>query len=397
MATQLEKVGAISTNPVLAVANPVSFANKTISKAFGGGGHHTQMQYGADPSTINEINLGQRGYTPSYDSNQKGSFEGNYNTILNQFTPDQLLRRYQNVTADQLNTNLDKTNAQAYNSFKSLIGRDPTAAELSQVIPAFQSGPQNGNAWLAQFAEIEKQKPANLQKRAGEFKDQVNQVFQSQLGRDATADEITHFGSLFASGNLDAYQMQDFLKGTPEYQNNQDKQFRTDLSGELQKSDQNFFDRAKQSVISQFMQNGTGNSSALDSALVDLMGQIQSKRSDYLANLSAQQYGSNKNLAISNYGNTMDQYLKDKNYNRGLSQNTMDQYMNRTNELVDYNRQMQDYMNYANSYNPRNNGLAGLGAGALSGAGAFAGTGNPFAIGAGGLAGGLFGYLGSRG
>lgn len=394
MANNLQQ-GASITNPTMAVANPAIFS---ALGGFGGGrGHHTQMQYGADPSQINEINLGQQGYTPAYDSNQKGSFEGNYNTILNQFTPDQLLKRYQNGKAEQYQTNLDKTNAQAYNSFKSLIGRDPTANELAQVIPAFQAGPQLGNAWLSQFAEIEKQKPANLQKRAGDFKDQVNQVFKSQLGRDATADEITHFGSLFASGNLDAYQMQDFLKGTPEYQNNQDKQFRTDLSGELQKSDQNFFDRAKQSVMAQFMQNGTGNSTALDSALVDLMGQIQSKRSDYLANLSSQQYGSNKNLAISNYGNTMDQYLKDKNYNRGLSQNTMDQYMNRSNELVDYNRQMQDYMNYANSYNPRNNGFAGMGAGALSGAGAFAATGNPYAIGAGGLAGGLFGYLGSRG
>lgn len=394
MANKLQE-GAAITNPTMAVANPAVLS--ALGGFGGGGGHRTQMQYGADPSTINEINLGQQGYTPAYDSNQQGSFESNYNTILNQFTPDQLLKRYQNVKADQLNTNLDKTNAQAYNSFKSIIGRDPTAAELSQVIPAFQSGPQNGNAWLANFAEVEKQKPANLQKRSGEYKDQVNQVFQSQLGRDATSDEISHFGSLFASGNLDAYQMQDFLKGTTEYQNSQDKQFRTDLSGELEKSDQNFFDRAKQSVMAQFMQNGTGNSTALDSALVDLMGQIQSKRSDYLASLSAQQYGSNKNLALSNYGNTMDQYLQDKNYNRGLSQNTMDQYMNRSNELVDYSRQMQDYMNYANSYNPRNNGLTGMASGALSGAGAFSGTKNPYAIGGGALAGGLFGYLGSRG
>ena len=389
MATQLG-TGATIANPIASTPIVASLGG------FGGKKHTSQMQYGVDPSLINEITLGQAGYTPSYDSNVGGSFESGYNQIINQFTPDQLLKRYQNAKSDQFQTHLDRTNAQAYNSFKSLIGRDPTAAELSQVIPAFQSGPQNGNAWLANFAEVEKQKPANLQKKAGDFKDQVNQVFQSQLGRDATGDEVNHFGSLFASGNLDSYQMQDFLKGTPEYQNTQDKQFRTDLSGELQKSDQSFFDRAKQSVMSQFMQNGTGNSSALDSALVDLMGQIQSKRSDYLANLSAQQYGSNKNLALSNYGNTMDQYLNDKNYNRGLSQNTMDQYMNRSNELVDYNRQMQDYMNYANSYNPRNNGLAGMGSGALSGAGAFAGTGNPFAIGAGGLAGGLFGYLGSR-
>lgn len=347
-----------------------------------------------DPTTF-----GREGFRPGYDSNQKGSFEGNFNNILNGFSPDELLKRYETADKSQLNTPADQLNYQAYQSFKSLIGRTPTANEFAEAIPAFQAGPQIGNAWLATRADALKKTPEALAAGSGKYKDQVNQVFQSQLGRAATADEVTHFGSLLGTGNLDSYGLQNFLTGTPEYQKQQDTAFQKDLGGQLETSDVNYFNRAKNGLMSQFAQNGQtfGNSSALDSALADLMGQIQQKRSDYMANLTAQQYGGNKQLALSNYGNTMDQYLQGQNYDKTLNQRQQDQFAGRANELTDYNTQKNDYMNFLGSQksggaNPLYGAVGTLGGAAFGGAaGGYQGAQLGATLGA--VGGNSYGYL----
>lgn len=303
--------------------------------------------------------LGQPGYGPAYNPNEKGSFAANYNNLLGRLTPEQLLARYANpnAKADQFQaTPQDIQQYQAYQSFTSQVGRPPTASELSQVIPAFMNGPQFGNAWIADYKDQLKQNPNDPlnQQRAGGFSPQITQTFQSMLGRAPTQDELNHFGGLFATGNVDAYQLQDFLRGTPEYQTAQDAQFRKGLDTELQNNDINFFNRAKQSVISQFLNQGIGTSTALDSALADLAGQISQQRSGFLANLSANQYQGNKNLALGNYQGAQNQYLANQNYNRQNALNQQNYLTSRGNELSDYNRQMNDYMNYANSQRPNN-------------------------------------------
>lgn len=354
----------------------------------------------SDPNQI-ALNLGGAQYQPGFDSNDKGSYERNYNNLLSNLSPDQLLQRYgqQGVTS-KLGTGMDRANYQAYNSFQSLIGRPPTAQELAQALPAFQGGSTVGNAWLANYKQQYDQNPANLAAGAGKYSGQINQVFQSQLGRAATADEVTHFGSLLGTGNLDAYGLQNFLTGTPEYQKQQDTQFRSDLGNQLQDSDVSFFNRAKQGVQSQFMQNGTGNSSALDSALADLMGQIQNQRSSYMANLTAQQYGGNKQLALGNYNDTMNQYLNQTQQNRSQSLNQQQQLMDRSNSISDYNRQMSDYMNFAGNNQSKGANplygavgtLAGAGIGSFFGpAGSVAGA--QLGASLGGTAGNAYGYL----
>lgn len=387
----LARAGAVAAHPSF---GPASFG-------FGGRGHRSQMQGGYDFSQSSPediaLQLGLPGYGPAYDSNQKGSFERAYNDLLGRLTPDLLVKRYGSVAPEfSGRTSLDLQNQQAYNSFKSIVGRDPTGAELAQILPIFHgpNGQELGNAYLAQFAEQEKQRPENLRKNAPQYANQVGQTIKSILGRDATPDELEHFGSLFATGNLDSYQLQDFLRGTPEFQTAQDKQFREGLSKELQGTDLNFFNRAQQGLRSQFAQQGQylGQSSALDSALTDLMGQIADKRSEYLAGLSSQQYQGNKNLALGNYENQMNQFLGEKNYQRGRSTSLEDYYRGRSDDLSDYQRQMNDYMNYMNQNNQRGGLGAALG-GALGGAGALAPTRNPWAIGAGALGGGLFGYF----
>lgn len=299
--------------------------------------------------------------------------------------PNQLLARYSGINQGggienyyQQNYKVgapreikDAGNYQAYKSFEAIMGRPPDANEFAQIVPIFQQadGQKYGNAWLAQYKQQYDADPRNQVKNAGKYAGELNQQFKSMLGRDATQEEINHFGSLMATGNVNAYQLQDFLRGTPEYQQAQDKQFRSGVSQELEQSDARYFDRAKQGLLSHFMQQGTGGSSALDSALADMMGQIAEKRQGFLTNLSAQQYGQNKDLALGNYQQSRDQYFNEQSYRRGQSQREQDYYRGRSDNLTDYNRQMSDYMNYMNSQGGRRGSNTGQMIGGLLGAG----------------------------
>lgn len=261
-----------------------------------------------------------------------------------------------NAGLQKLNEHYAKYNI--YKKGKEILGRDMSPDEVAQALPIFKQadGETLGGAWLANLKKADEQNPnskTNQSKIAG-FGDQVNSYFKNMLGRDATADEKTHFGGLMATGNLDAYGMSQFLQGTPEYQGKENEKFQQGLGQKLTDADMNFFNRAKQNVMSHFMQQGTSNSTALDSALTDLMGQIADKRSQYMADLSARQYGGNQDLAVGNYKDQMGQYLNEQGYNRGVSSKNMDYLQGRSNELTDYQRQMNDYMNFQNSQQPSN-------------------------------------------
>ncbi len=336
--------------------------------------------------------------------------QSDYVAITNQIMPDLWTMRHTiaswgSAAANAANNagggKFDEQYAK-YNIYKSgqdLLGRDLTDSEIAQALPIFSqaNGVQLGNAWLANIAKVEEQNPyspSNKEKSA-QYGDQVNGYFKSMLGRDATEDEKQHFGQLMATGNVDAYGINQFLQGTPEYQGIQDQKFQTDINQKLTDTDVNFFNKAKQGVISQFMQQGTANSSALDSALADLMGQIADKRSQYMADLSVGQYGRNQDLALNNYGSSMNQYLSDQQYNRDQSQKNMDYLTGRSNELTDYNTMKNDYMNFANSAGSGSNAMGGALMGGVSGAGAGASLGPWGAVG-GGIIGGIGGYLSSR-
>jgi len=408
MATPLG-IGSTITNPL--GAGPI--AGLTGNLGFGGKGHHTQIQQGADPNSINEITLGKHGYIPSYDSNQQGSFEGAYNNILNSFTPDQLIKRYGTVTQDQLNTPLDQLNKQMYDSFNSTFGRAPTTSEWNQIAPAFQgpNGLLNGRAALSNLQQQYKSNPQldptssfNNQK-PGDISNNVNQQFQSILGRPPTTDELQHFSQAIQTGQIDSYGLGSFLKQQPEYTNAQDAKFRSGLNTELQNYDTQEFNQEKGDIISAygangmpagFDANGKSLSPSLDYALTDLMGKISSNRSAYLANLSAQQYGGNKDLAIGNYQNTLSQMYNQNQQNTQNQRQYGQQLLNQGFAGADYNTQMNNYLQYMNSnkgsnYNPLYGAIGGT-LGAIGGS--FGGPGGAqvgYGIGSG--LGNAYGYL----
>lgn len=327
--------------------------------------------------------------------------------IVNQSGPEELIKRYQRAMDDPslfgnphatggagIYGYVDATNFNAYKSAKQMLGRDITANEFAQILPMFRGpdGDLQGRAYLAQIAEREKNSPENMAKRAPEKYGTVNSAMQELLKRGATKEEQDHFGRMLATGEITDYELQQFIRETPEFRTTEDANFRTGLNKELEGYDSNFFNKEKENVISRFASAGIQHSPALDFALTNLMGDISKERSKYLAGVSAQQYQGNRDNARQDYLGTMDRFMADRNYGRSRSDALMDETRGRSYQLQDYGRERDDLMKYLSQNSGSRNSMGGMFGSALQGAGAMAPTGNPWAMGAGAGA-GLFSYL----
>lgn len=236
-------------------------------------------------------------------------------------------------------------------AFLQYLGRGPTDTEIGMFGPSFGADPNipdsdkvAGFAAIAQYATDQANLPANVRKKyteqAGEYSGDVQGLFQDLMNRGATESELQHFGMLLASGEVDPYELRSFLEQTTEYQTAQDKAFRESLGEELTDLDTKAFGRQKEDVISRYAKMGRTGSSSLDFALTDLMGKIAEQRQGWLANLSASQYGSNKETAKSSYANL----LNEMQTNQQRNWNLQDITRNRGWEVSDYNRQMSDWL-----------------------------------------------------
>ena len=318
----------------------------------------------------NESNYNQF-FTGAYGNNA----ETNYSQYINSLSPDQLINRYKDSTQADYGVQggimgtQDANNFQAYQSFKSVMGRDPTASEFSQVIPSFQgpNGHINGNAYIASLQQQYKSNPtldptaAQNNQKPADIQSNVTQQFQSLLGRAPTADELSHFTNAIQTNQTDSYGLSSFLKQQPEYTNAQDTTFRSGLNTELSNYDTTEFNREKGDVMSAYANQGMtpGNSPSLDYALTDLMGKIASNRSNYLAGISASQYQGNKDLAIGGYQNSLDQMYNTNQQNVSNQRSYGSQLMNQGYAGADYNTQMNQYQNMLNQSNQGRNTMHG--------------------------------------
>ena len=248
--------------------------------------------------------------------------------------------------------------------FYKLFGRNPTASELAQFSGAYAGDPNiantaQGNQAVAQYYQGQSNTPANIyanqQKQwaqgASQHYDSISQIINSMLGRQATQDELQHYGTLISSGQADPYQIQQFIQSTPEYQNAQDTQFRSGLDQDLQKSDTDFFNTQKGNIAQQYAQMGRATSPALDVALTQLASQLNSQRGQYMAQLSAGQYGGNKQAALQGYQNTQGQVQNQINQNTQGIYGARQSMNDRLNNITDYNTQKNDYMSSLNNQN----------------------------------------------
>lgn len=333
-----------------------------------------------DKPGYNEEELTNLLKSTPYDSNEAGSYVRNatnrWSAYLDQLSPSQLAARYKHYADQGINDLASYTqqkygfgNAKdaayytAYKSAKDMLGRDLEANEFAQLAPMFYnpadfgSGIATGRQALAAFAEQESKSPAKLGLKAPEHYGTVDKTVQDFLKRSATPEEQAHFGKLLASGELDPYELQGFIKSQPEYQAGQDKAFREGLNTELASYDTDFFNKAKEDVISRFARNQPGASissnPSLDYALTELMGNISKERSKYLAGVSAEQYGGNKAAAREDYRTNLDRMFGEQDYTRGRADTLSDYYRNRSDAAYDYATQRNDYLSALEKMQPR--------------------------------------------
>lgn len=279
-------------------------------------------------------------------------------------------------------------NANVYQSARELLGRDVSKNEVAQFLPRFGTGSpedvQMGRGYLAEVAAQEAKSPKALQGKAGQYSGDVNAIFNDLVKRGATQEEINHFGSQLASGDIDAYTLRQFIGQLPEVQEREDSANRQALSQELSGYDQDFFNRSKEDVISRYAKAGIQNSPSLDFALTNLMGDIQKERSAYLAGLSRDDYANRRGTARQDYAANMDRYLGERDYSRNRSDAYGDLLTNRSFGSIDYRRQQDDLMRLLSQQGGerRSSGLGGL-IGGIGGATIGGFTGGPAGAGAG--------------
>src|SRR5450631_4360095 len=113
--------------------------------------------------------------------------------------------------------------AYAYQDFQKQFGRAPTQSELSMLSPNYISGDPNvaglsaGRGAIASYYNSMANTPTNIaanqqktglaayQKGQPGFDATTTAAFQQATGRAPTADELSHFGGLLASGSIDSY------------------------------------------------------------------------------------------------------------------------------------------------------------------------------------------------
>lgn len=263
----------------------------------------------------------------------------------------------------------NRTYQMAYDSFKQMFGRAPTQNEFSMAMGAFQ-GPNSqitGRSYLANLQQQYQQNPLldpsnprhTTRQDPNAIGQSVQQQFQSILGRQATKEELDHFTEAIRSNQIDGYGLSSFLKQQPEYTNAQDKTFRGGLNDELAGYDQTAFNRSKGDILSEYASRGITQSPSLDFALTDMMGKLAEKRNQFLSGVSAQQYGGNKDLAVGNYKNTLDQFYNESQGRRQGQREYGQSLIERGFAGADYGQQMRDYMNQMNSERSARNTLHG--------------------------------------
>lgn len=295
----------------------------------------------------------------------------------------------------------------AIKQYQALFGRNPTVPELNSAI-SLSNG--NVNGYIAGLYQQSQQKtPLQLQQQQQQdalnayngnkqtYDATTNTVFQQATGRQATPDELAHFGSLLATGATDSYGLSQLIGQTQEAQQAQTQKYQDTLSGNLQKTQGDYFQNyINPSILSQTAAAGRDpNSSGVQTAEVQAGKQQNYDLQNYLANFGASQYSQ----SAQNQQGVYNQYLQNQYQlqNGGINQKLGTQAFNQSQNAssLNYGIQQNAYQNYLNNY-----GKSGVSAaqGALSGgaSGASAGASfGPWGALIGGVGGAALGAYGS--
>lgn len=297
----------------------------------------------------------------------------------------------------------------AIKQYNALFGRNPTVPELNEAL-SLSNG--NINGYIAeQYQQSQQLTPTQLQQQQQQqaltayqsnqsgYDATTNAAFQQATGQNATADELSHFGSLLASGQTDAYGLSQLIGQTQQAQQHQTQQYQDQLSANLQQTQGDYYKNfINPSILSQTAAAGRDpNSSGVQQAEVQAGQQQNYQLQDYLANFGASQYAQ----SAQNQQSVYNQYLNQQYglQNAGINQQLQNQQFNQSQagNLLNYGIQSNAYQNYLNSYGRSSGGsLSGSIAGAAAGA-KLGSVGGPWGTALGAVGGGLAGYFSGSG
>ena len=313
---------------------------------------------------------------------------------------------------DRISQNESNISQRINNQFQQLFGRAPTQAEYAQIRPQYTiagnpngANSDQGDAFIAQMYTAQQNTPealykkqqADLTAQAPQFADKVGQMFQSNLGRDATDAEKTHFGMLLASGQ-DPYEIQQALQSTTEYQTRATEDYTKRLGSQLQATNADYFSKyIAPDLQAKAAQSGRSyDSSGVNAQLANAAQGQNYDLQNYLAQVSASQYGASTAADQNRYNSLYANYQNLGNSNISNALSNQNYFNQRSNSVNDYNTQMGAYNSYLQNYGKRNNNQAwgslagGIAGGALGSFGGPGGTLIGYQLGS-----GLGGSLGS--
>jgi len=270
--------------------------------------------------------------------------------------------------------------------YQKVYGRDATSDEQAAMMPYIDRDQGGYELAMAQAVaekkaadntpdKIAKKKQDEDLTNAPQHFDAVQNLFQSNLGRAATQDELNHFGSLLASGTTDPYQLQQFLQQQPEYTTTQDQKMREGLSGTMQTNDKNYFENSILPSIQQtFAKQGrTVDSSGFANSATQSAQQQNTQREQFLSSLTASQYQGRQANAYSDYANMIQNQNALTNAGINAQYGNVQNSIKRMQDVQDFSIQQQAYNQYLAKYGKRNNvgglvgGLAGAAIGSYGG------------------------------
>lgn len=251
------------------------------------------------------------------------------------------------------------------------------------------------NASLSRLATEQLINPPVTGEQQTQFQQTANEVVRSVLGRDADQYELEFYSGLLAQGEK-PYELQQFVKNTPEYQDAQSTkenervkaesaQARESLNQELLRSEEEAFKRAQPQIIAQFMRAGRLNSTGLDAAIARERAKMASERQSFLGNAAYEDairaQGYKREDFVGAQGKAFEQFLRSSapTYERQADLTKMsyarpfqlaDDIRTRGREVEDYYRQQNDFFRALedNRRAQREAALYGLGGNLASGA-----------------------------
>ena len=241
---------------------------------------------------------------------------------------------------------VDELNRQ--NQYKStltaLLGEPPTGEDIAKYAP-YMDSPAALQAIVS--------RDVALRPSRGTYKSDINAMLMSKLGREATPSELNYFGKQMEQGNLDAYGLEAFVKGTEEYQTGYTKKAREELKGELGALDTEYLAKLEKPLQAKYSAQGRPGAGAFGSALITAGKDLAAQRGSYLANIGYQGAQQGLDTLKGQYQQNLNQMYQQQQAAQGLAAESRNRYYSQ----ADYNRQLggqQQLMALQNQYARQN-------------------------------------------